>query len=215
MPNEEITFVKLNFLNSLSQFFDASYVFDDYKRICQENESNKNPLPSCICFSFSFVSWSCRRCLLTCFAFRALLEQRDTRSDSAKQTEFVWTSEALKVWSCNWELWKEASKELNVLCAYIFHYMSAIKYNFQLCWKIEKLPSQALLHPNILDRFHTLLKHEQISHAQFWQNSPFYFFLAAMKGSLLCDHLCFRVLPVGDSVHHPWSTLCQSGRSGR
>lgn len=92
-------------------FLDASYVFDDYKIICQENESHKIPLPSCICFSFSFVSWSCRRCLLTCFAFSALLDQCDRRSDSAKQTEFVWTSEALIVWRCNWELWKEASKE--------------------------------------------------------------------------------------------------------
>lgn len=104
---------------------------------------------------------------------------------------------------------------LNVLFTDIFHYMTAVKYNFQLCCKTEKLPSQTLLHPNILDRFHTLLRHEQISHAQFWQNSPFYFFLAVMKGSLLCEHLCFRELPVGDSMQHPWSTWCQPGRWGR
>lgn len=138
MPNEEISYVKLNFFNSFSQFLCcncifcaiASYVFDDYKRICQENESHKIPLPSCICFSFCFVSWSCRKCLLICFVLRALLEQDDARSDSAKQTEFVRTSEAFTVWSCHWELWKEASKELNVLFTYIFHYMTAMKYNY-------------------------------------------------------------------------------------
>lgn len=82
---------------------------------------------------------------------------------------------------------------LNVF-TYIFHYMTAMKYNFHLYCKTEKLPSQTWLHPNILDRFHTLLRHEEISHAQFWQNSPFYCFLAGMKGSLPCEPLCFRVL---------------------
>lgn len=164
MPNEEISYVKLNFFNSFSQFLCcncifctiASYVFDDYKRNCQENESHKIPLPLCICFSFCFVSWSCRKCFLICFVLRALLEQDDARSDSAKQTEFVRTSEP---WQCEAVTGNYEKRHLRSSMCYLHTYFTIWQlWNIIMLqnWKTAFLNLAASQHPRqISDPFNT------------------------------------------------------------